>query len=80
MSHSELMEWVAFSRIEPIGDSRLDYLFGVLMHTVVACVSSTKHKVSDFIPDWLAEKSANSDPTQMVHALAGLAKKGKKNG
>lgn len=80
MSHSELMEWAAFSRIEPIGDSRLDYLFGLLMHTVVACVSSSKHKVSDFIPDWLGEKVAKNDPVGMVHALAGMATKGKKNG
>jgi hypothetical protein len=77
MSHSEVMEWAAFSRIEPIGDSRLDYLFGMLMHTVVACVSSTKHDVTDFIPDWLGERQAKHDPVAMFHAIAGMASKKK---
>lgn len=75
MAHSELMEWVAFSRIEPIGDARNDYLFGMMMHTMVACWSSSKHKLQDFMPDWLGERKG-MDPVGVFHALKGMAKKG----
>lgn len=76
MSHPELMEWVAFSRIEPIGDARMDYLFALLMHTMVSCWSSSKHKLQDFLPDWLGDRSKGMDPVGVFHALKGMAKKG----
>lgn len=75
MSHPELMEWVAFSRIEPIGDARLDYLFALLMQTMASCWSSSKHKLQDFLPDWLGERSQGMDPAGVLTALKGMAKK-----
>ena len=76
MPHSEFMEWVALSRIEPLGDARMDYLFGLMMMTVVSCVSSNKHTLQDFIPDWLGERSKGMDPLKVFDALKGMAKKG----
>ena len=77
MSHSEMMEWVAFSRIEPIGDARLDFLAGSVQHTQVACTSTSKHKLSDFIPDWLGEKPAaqKQTPEMLAAILGGLVTK-----
>ena len=71
MSHSELMEWVAFSRIEPIGDARLDFLAGSMQHTQVACTSTSKHKLSDFIPDWLNERAEKKQTPEMLAAMLG---------
>ena len=80
MSHSEFMEWVAFSRIEPIGDARLDFLAGSMQHTQVACTSTSKHKLSDFIPDWLGQKQAEQKqtPEMLAAMLSGLATKKRK--
>lgn len=81
LSHREFIEWVAFSKIEPIGDARNDYLFGCLMQTLVSCHSTTKFKLSDFIPDWIAEnKPATAE--QMINAFAVMGNKVKvvKNG
>ena len=80
MSHSEFMEWVAFSRIEPIGDARLDFLAGSMQHTQVACTSTSKHKLSDFIPDWLGERAAENKqtPEMLAAMLSGLATKKRK--
>ena len=77
MSHSEFMEWVAFARIEPIGDARLDFLAGSIQHTQVACTSTSKHKLSDFIPDWLGEKPAaqKQTPEMLAAILGGLVTK-----
>lgn len=72
MSHSELMEWIAFARIEPIGDARLDFLAGSVQHTQVACTSTSKHKLSDFIPNWLEQKPAEQKQTpEMIAAMLG---------
>lgn len=76
MDHAELMEWVAFSRIEPIGSARMDYLFALMMHTMVSCWSTSSHKLVDFLPDWLGERSKGMDPVGVFHALKGMAKKG----
>jgi hypothetical protein len=79
MSHSEFMEWVAFSRIEPIGDARLDFLAGSMQHTQVACTSTSKHKLSDFIPDWLGERAEQKQtPAQLAAMLGGLVTKKRK--
>jgi len=79
MSHSEMMEWVAFSRIEPIGDARLDFLAGSMQHTQVACTSTSKHKLSDFIPDWLGERAERKQtPAQLAAMLGGLVTKKRK--
>ena len=80
MSHSEMMEWVAFSRIEPIGDARLDFLAGSVQHTQVACTSTSKHKLSDFIPDWMGERASENKqtPAQIASMLSGLATKKRK--
>lgn len=77
MSHSEFMEWVAFARIEPIGDARLDFLAGSVQHTQVACTSTSKHKLSDFIPDWLGERTAGQKqtPEMLAAILSGLVTK-----
>lgn len=76
MSHTELMEWVAFSRIEPIGDARLDFLVGCLQHTQVSCTSTSKHKLSDFIPDWVHDRAEQKQTPEMLAAmLGGLARK-----
>lgn len=82
LSHSEFMEWIAFSRIEPIGDSRLDYLLGMVQHTQIACHSTTKYKLSDFVPDWLGEKNKPATAEQMAAAFATMGKNVKvvKNG
>lgn len=72
MSHSELMEWIAFARIEPIGDARLDFLAGSIQHTQVACSSTSKHRLSDFIPDWLGQKPVEQKQTpEMIAAMLG---------
>lgn len=68
------MEWVAFSRIEPIGDARLDFAAGQIQHTTVACMSSGKHKLSDFIMDWTKEKSAAQTPEMMAALMQMVAK------
>ncbi len=79
MSHSEFMEWVAFSRIEPIGDARLDFLAGSMQHTQVACTSTSKHKLSDFIPDWSGERAEQKQtPAQLAAMLGGLVTKKRK--
>lgn len=79
MSHSEFMEWVAFARIEPIGDARLDFLAGSMQHTQVACTSTSKHKLSDFIPDWLDERAEQKQtPAQLAAMLGGLVTKKRK--
>jgi hypothetical protein len=80
MSHSEFMEWVAFSKIEPIGDARLDFLAGSVQHTQVACTSTSKHKLSDFIPDWLGERAAGQKqtPEMLAAILGGLVTKQRK--
>ena len=79
MSHSEMMEWVAFSRIEPIGGARLDFLAGSVQHTQVACTSTSKHKLSDFIPDWMGERvEQKQTPAQIASMLSGLATKKRK--
>ncbi len=75
LSHAEFMEWISFSRIEPIGDARLDYLFGMLELTLVGCHSSTKYKLSDFVPDWLGEKNKPATPEAMAAAFATMGKK-----
>ena len=35
MSVREFQRWIAFDRISPIGDERIDLLFGILVSTMV---------------------------------------------
>lgn len=70
MSNCEFMEWVAFSKIEPIGGARLDFLAGQIQSTTAACLSSGKHKLSDFIVDWNREKA---QPQTSAHHAAVMA-------
>lgn len=75
MSNREFMEWVAFSRIEPIGGARLDFAAGQIQATTAACLSSSKHKLSDFVIDWTREKAQAQTPAMMAAVLMQVVSK-----
>jgi len=54
----------------------------MVQHTQIACHSSTKYKLSDFVPDWLGEKNKPATAEQMAAAFATMGKNVKvvKNG
>jgi hypothetical protein len=68
---SEITEWMAFDRIEPIGDARLDVLFARLAAQLRACWLSGDRGESpaDLLPRWLRD-AREDDPRSDLEALA----------
>lgn len=59
LTASQITEWEAFNRIQPIGHRRLDVYFSHFMtslHNIALGFSGTKNakqfKVEDFVPNW----------------------------
>jgi len=60
VSSQELSEWMAFSRIYPIGEFRADYR-AASISAVIANTSRGKgqraYEVKEFMPDWTGEQA-----------------------
>lgn len=81
MPASEVMSWVAFGQMEPIGDARADLRTGIIAATIANCNAPRKGKPyapSDFIPTfeprkpqtWQEQKAALKNFAAMMNARA----------
>ena len=68
LTSKELVEWMAYDRIEPFGEYRAD-LRSAIVATVVNNSQGGKAKVKDFIPTF--EPPKKQTPEEMV-ALCGM--------
>lgn len=58
MEYSEFVQWLAFARVEPIGDLRSDLRTAMLMATLVNLWSEKKSKTAQFLPDYWSDESS----------------------
>lgn len=68
MEYSEFLEWLAFAKVEPIGDRRTDVQVAMLMATLVNLWSEKKAKPDEFLPDYWADEAAGIE--EKFRALA----------
>lgn len=61
----EFAEWIAYDRIDPIGEQRADLRMAVLATVVARSGGSKTAKPSDFIPRFDAPKA---EPTSVIKA------------
>lgn len=70
ISVDEFRHWLAYDRIDPIGNDRFDVLFAMLTSTLANCHRSKKqsaYKLEDFIPRWGSKsKQGNLDKMRAV--------------
>ena len=64
MDERERAEWIAYDRLDPIGQQRGDLNAAIIAHTVasVFCGKGRQPRVSDFMPDW--DTAASGDAGQ----------------
>lgn len=68
MSSHEFSEWIAFSRLEPIGARRFDVLFAMLAATVANSVRDPKDKPEPFgIDDFLLQFESEETMAEIRH-------------
>ncbi len=52
MGSAEITDWIAFDRINPIGDIRLDFLFAKLQQTIAALWGGVDKPLIDYMIEW----------------------------
>ena len=52
LSPDELMHWMAFNKISPIGDDRNEYMLAQIAAVNVSLQSKRGRKITEFIPQW----------------------------
>lgn len=67
MSSYEFAEWMAFFKIQPYGETRMDFRFAALQATITNVMTRTKNSdpiktAQDFMPDF--EKALDEQETQ----------------
>lgn len=65
MSAEEFVEWIAFNRIEPFGEERMDWRFAQLICSMLRALGG-KPKMADYF--WTAEPQRQS-PQEVEHVL-----------
>jgi hypothetical protein len=61
MEYSEYIEWLAYMRIEPLGERRADLQFAMLMAVIVNLWSDKKKKPGDFMPDYWGDHAVGME-------------------
>lgn len=73
MSSQEFSEWMAYSRIYPLGEDRADVRMALLAahQANIASAGKKKFKAQDFVPDWLGmyEKRVLSETAEGQQTL-----------
>ena len=68
MEYSEFLEWLAFAKVEPIGDRRNDVQVAMLMAILVNLWSEKKVKPGELLPDYWTDEAAGIE--EKFRALA----------
>lgn len=73
ISSRELSEWMAFDRIEPVGDRRLDVLAAMVMCLLANVNRNPKkrkkpYQVDEFLPPW-AKDAPEQDGASMLRIV-----------
>lgn len=74
MGSDELAERFAASRIEPVGDRRIDFNFALLRRTVISIVTSKNlPTIAQLLPDWWAKpETPEEEEARTVQRLDAL--------
>ena len=73
IGEDEFNHWLAFNRIQPIGDDRMDVLFAMLS-SLTANINRQKgqrsYNFNDFLPQWRPKRQSEED---LANLLSGLS-------
>ena len=69
----QFFSWIALNNVDPYGGERADLNAAIVAATVAQTASKKRVKVSDFMPDWTAEKKT-TNPGDMAAMLSSLFK------
>ena len=70
----EFTYWMAYNRLDPIGNERGDYQTALVAHTVASTQSKKKLKFDDFILKF-GERKRMTDPAKIHSYFKSMAKK-----
>lgn len=67
MSGRELMEWLAYARLDPFGEARADLRQAITSCVVANGLGGKQHQIRDFVPKF--DEDEAQDPVAMKDAL-----------
>ncbi len=69
MGERELLEWMAFSQIEPIGDDREDLRMGMMCTAIMAAAGAKKENGDQFgLADFIIDFWKQAEPEEVKSA------------
>ena len=77
MTAGEVQMWKAYAQIEPFGEERADLRAAIVAHTVASCMSGSRSKIADFMPDF-DRKDKRQSVQEMQNMLAPILTKKEK--
>lgn len=70
LSATELVEWIAYDQMDPIGDDRLDFMLAQCAMYSLAPWSKAKLQMDKFLPKWDPEARAADAENEAFGALS----------